>query len=242
MLAKDEEDCDWDYHDRNLQHARKHHILKWSLITLTVLLILVTLIASFLPFSYITLDTGLQSSHLRTYAGLTVHHSPKHGPYITCEATSLLPTTPSNCTFDLLANGWIPSPCFDATMYNNRMSGQDFPFYENLNGTGLVRQATIMQGDLEMFPDGLWVTAAQHRAHCRYLVEGAVRATARPDAGVLDTFLNEGHMKHCFDVVVEDERPAEEILKNVKAFFQAHRCYVGRATAGEQILSQHGKL
>ena len=118
-------------------------------------------------------------------------------------------------------------------MYKKCMSGQDFPFYKNLNGTGLVRQATLVQGDFEMFPDGLWVTAAQHRAHCRYLVEGAVRAISRPETGVLDTFLNKGHMEHCFRVVVEDARPAGEILKDVKAFFGAHRCYVGRAIAGE---------
>jgi hypothetical protein len=130
----------------------------------------------------------------------------KLGPYITCPEDPFL-ARQENCSFDLLANGWIPAPCFDSAMHHDFVDGKDYGFFEDKLGVRKVHQNTIMEGNISMYPEGLWVTFDEHFEHCRNLLNGSVRAIAPPFTGFLDTFHDEGHLQHCIGVLSESRDP-----------------------------------
>jgi hypothetical protein len=161
----------------------------------------------------------------QSYAGLSIKHDDSRRPFIECPVNST--SLQGLCSFDLLANGWIPTPCFDAEMHHDFVDGKSYGFFEDIKGTIRVQQETIMQGDIASYPDGLWVTFEEHLHHCRYLLNGSIRATTRESPAILDTFLDGGHMQHCFGLLDVQEKPSH-IETHVKAFFVSHKCFIGR--------------
>ncbi|KAH6719401.1 hypothetical protein BKA61DRAFT_597510 [Leptodontidium sp. MPI-SDFR-AT-0119] len=153
-----------------------------------------------------------------------IFHDPLHGPYITCPEDPVL-ARQENCHFDLLANGWIPSPCFDSVLYHDFMDGRDYGFFEDIQGKRRVDQEVIMEGDTSTYPEGLFVTFHEHFEHCRYLLNGSSRAIAPPFTGVLDIFRNTPHLQHCIHLLTQSREPGS-IETTVKAYFGSHRCYL----------------
>ncbi|KAI8936758.1 hypothetical protein NX059_006005 [Plenodomus lindquistii] len=174
------------------------------------------------PVSYFLLQTS-PGNHASNPTDLRIQHD-NNGAFITCPDDPMS-ARESGCSFDLLANGWIPAPCFDAPMHHDFVDGHDYGFFLDRNGEHRVHQDTIMEGDNSRYPDGLWVTFEEHVSHCRYLVNGSVRATSRPDAAFLDVYLDRDHMMHCFGVMGEQRAPSH-IETMVKAFFETRRCYI----------------
>lgn len=82
-----------------------------------------------------------------------------------------------------------------------------------------------MEGDNSRYLDGLWVTFEEHHTHCRYLVNGSIRAVSRPYGPFLDVYLDPDHMMHCYGVLKEN-KSSGYIETYVKAFFESHKCYV----------------
>lgn len=174
------------------------------------------------PTSYVLLRKSMGSRAFNN-TGLEVQHD-SVGTFIACPDDPFSARR-SGCSFDLLANGWIPAPCFDATLNHDFVNGRDYGFFLDRKGDYRVHQDTVMEGDNSRYPEGLWVTFEEHVSHCRYLVNGSIRAVSRPEGAFLDVFLDRDHMMHCFGVLGES-RPSGHIETYVKAFFESRRCYV----------------
>jgi len=153
-----------------------------------------------------------------------IYHDKRLGPYITCHKDPTI-ARQENCHSDLLANGWIPSPCFDSAMHHDFVDGKNYGFFEDVQGVRAVHQTTIMEGDISRYPDGLFVTFNEYLEHCRYILNGSSRAMAPPFTGILDDFRDTGHLQHCIRVLSESRDPLH-IETMVKAYFTAHRCYL----------------
>ncbi|KAF4632103.1 hypothetical protein G7Y89_g6027 [Cudoniella acicularis] len=153
-----------------------------------------------------------------------IYHDNRLGPYIICPKDPTL-ARQENCHFDLLANGWIPSPCFDSAMHHDFVDGKNYGFFEDVHGVRAVHQNTIMEGDISRYPDGLFVTFNEHFEHCRYILNGSSRAMVPPFTGILDDFRDSGHLQHCIGVLSESRDPLH-IETTVKAYFTSHRCYL----------------
>jgi hypothetical protein len=192
---------------------------KSSTIIVAILAVCVVILT---PISYLLLRKSMEFRAFN-HTGLKEHHD-NIGTYITCPEDPVS-ARKSGCSFDLLANGWIPAPCFDATMHHDYVDGSDYGFFQDRNGEYRVHQDTIMEGDNSRYPEGLWVTFDEHVSHCRYLVNGSIRAVSRPEGAFLDVYLDRAHMMHCFGVLGES-RPAGHIETFVKAFFESRRCYI----------------
>jgi hypothetical protein len=190
--------------------------------SIIVVVFLVTFLVLLTPTSYVLLrkNTGTRASN---FTGLEVQHD-SIGTFIACSEDPIS-ARDSGCSFDLLANGWIPAPCFDATLHHDSIDGSDYGFFLDRNGKDRVYQDTIMEGDNSRYPEGLWVTFEEHVSHCRYLVNGSIRAVSRPEPAFLDVYLDRDHMMHCFGVLGES-RPSDHIETYVKAFFESRRCYI----------------
>lgn len=133
-----------------------------------------------------------------------------------------------NCHFDLLANGWIPSPCFDAEMHHDAVDGKNYEFFEDIKGEIAIDQSEIMKGDNARYPAGLFVTFHEHFEHCRYILNGSARALEPPFTGLLDDFRDSAHLRHCVDIMTQSRKPLH-IETTVKAYFTSHRCYLSIA-------------
>lgn len=174
------------------------------------------------PVSYFLFATSTRSSAFN-HTTLRRQRDDK-GTFIAC------PEDPesarkSGCSFDLLANGWVPDPCFDADMHHDFVDGKDYGFFEDRNGKHRVHQGTVMEGDNSRYPHGLWVNFEEHHTHCRYLVNGSIRAVSRLHAPFLDVYLDRDHMIHCYGVLGEN-RASSHIETYVKAFFESRKCYL----------------
>ncbi|PSN64609.1 hypothetical protein BS50DRAFT_678674 [Corynespora cassiicola Philippines] len=190
--------------------------------TIVILSSFVAVLILLVPFSYFLLRKSAGTGAFNN-TSLTVQHD-NIGSFIVC------PENPSSaresgCSFDLLANGWIPAPCFDATMHHDFVDGSDYGFFYDQKGEQRVHQDAIMERDNSRYPDGLWVTFEEHVSHCRYLVNGSIRAVSRPEKAFLDVYLDRDHMMHCYGVLGES-RPLSHIETYVKAFFETRRCYI----------------
>lgn len=190
--------------------------------TLTTMIAVAVLIINTSTTIYLR-HTGIQTP-LRLVHNLQIHKDAKFGPYIACPSDPIL-ARKAGCSFDLLANGWIPAPCFDSQMHHDFVDSTDYGFFEDLNATKRVHQHTIMEGDVSQWPNGLFVTFHEHFAHCQYLLNGSVRAVQPPFTGFLDVFHDKDHLQYCLGVMQEREDPMH-IETEVKAFFEAHRCYL----------------
>lgn len=183
---------------------------------------------------FIFLATFLAKRSLHTYlkwGGVTagavqsrIYHDKKLSPYIVCPEDPTL-ARQENCQFDLLANGWIPLPCFDSEMHRDFVDGKNYGFFEDKHGLRAVHQNSIMEGDNSRYPDGLFVTFNEHFEHCRYLLNGSARAISPPFTGILDVFRDSGHLQHCIWVLSESQDPLH-IETSVKAYFTSHKCYL----------------
>jgi hypothetical protein len=202
-----------NHHSREKRGRLPKGVVMVSLAAVLVLLI---------PVTYFLFAASTRSGAFN-HTSLPIQHDDK-GTFIAC------PEDPSSarksgCSFDLLANGWIPDPCFDATMHHDFVDGKDYGFFEDRNGEHRVHQNTVMEGDNSRYPDGLWVTFEEHHTHCRYLVNGSIRAVSRPHGAFLDVYLDRDHMMHCYGVLGE-HRNSDHIETYVKAFFESRKCYV----------------
>jgi hypothetical protein len=193
-----------------------------SVRTIFVMASLVAALILLVPISFylVPRDAG---SRTFNQTGLRIQQD-SIGSYIACPDDPLS-AREAGCSFDLLANGWIPEPCFDATMYHDFVDGSDYGFFLDQNGKDRVNQDTIMEGNNSRYPDGLWVTFDEHINHCRYLVNGSIRAVSRHNAAFLDVYRDRDHMMHCFGVLGAN-RPHSHIETHVKAFFETRRCYI----------------
>ncbi|KAL3456649.1 hypothetical protein BJX64DRAFT_293910 [Aspergillus heterothallicus] len=166
---------------------------------------------------------------------IAIQYDATLGPYIECEKTTY-PARPTDCSFDLLANGWVPSPCFDAQMHHDAVDGRDFAFYLDYPGKQKLHQEVIMQGNISMFPQGLWHSWREHVEHCWYLVNGSVRATVAGLVGRLDTWVDDGHMQHCFHLMTHEKKhDAGYVDYYFKALFGHHRCYLGHGYVWQRV-------
>ncbi|KAL2869006.1 uncharacterized protein BJX67DRAFT_31382 [Aspergillus lucknowensis] len=161
------------------------------------------------------------------YTGpLPIQYNDTRGPYIECPEVPF-PAHPPDCTFDLLANGWVPNPCFDAELHHDMVDGHDYGFFRDRWGKDKLHQDVILRGNISDFATGLWVHFHEHVDHCWYLLNGSVRATAMQSIGRLDVWVDEEHMQHCFGLIKKKGDPTF-IDYHVKALFWHHRCYLGR--------------
>lgn len=160
-------------------------------------------------------------------SGYQIYTDDTFGPYITCP-TDLNPalTRSAGCSFDLLANGWVPDPCFDTEMHRDFVDGKDYGFFEDRHGKVRVHQHTILEGDIARWPDGLFLEWNEHYEHCRYIMNGSIRAAQPPFTGFLDLFHDEEHLQHCVDFLGDKQEPTL-IDPEIKAIFKVHRCYLG---------------
>lgn len=201
-----------------LRSTQRHRRLPRIVVMATSVVALILLA----PVVYFLLR-GSAESQAFSHTSLRIQHD-SIGSFIVCPADPLS-ARKSGCSFDLLANGWIPAPCFDAIMHHDFVDGSDYGFFYDRNGERRVHQDTIMEGDNSRYPEGLWVTFEEHISHCRYLVNGSIRAVSRSDTAFLDVYLDQDHMMHCFGVLGES-RPSSQIETYVKAFFESRRCYI----------------
>lgn len=195
-------------------------------VTAIVIFLLNTVIASWPAGIQQELTTASkpESSNPIIYGGLTVEHD-EYGAYVECPHDDIEAALAANCSLDLLANGWTPSPCFDAEMNHHFVDGLDFAFSFSSDGGHRISQQTISEGNLSDVTGGLWVSWDEHLHHCRCLVNGSIRAMADHSKGLLDIWLDGKHMRHCLGVLGE-EHAADEIDTMVKAVFWYRRCYL----------------
>ncbi|KAL5043582.1 hypothetical protein BDW71DRAFT_210098 [Aspergillus fruticulosus] len=162
-----------------------------------------------------------------SYTGpIPIQYDPTHGAYVQCEDVPY-PEKPADCTFDLLANGYVPNPCFDSALHSQYVDGKDYSFYLHYNGTGRVSQEAIMQGNLSAYPDGFWVSFREHREHCWYLLNATAMANARRQEARLDIWVDGEHIMHCLELVKEEKHEDGFIADNIKAQFENRKCYLG---------------
>ncbi|KAI9376019.1 hypothetical protein BJX61DRAFT_539185 [Aspergillus egyptiacus] len=208
--------------------------LSLTFFTLFTICIYLLLLLRNLPLEVQTLLTPTPSySNTASYGydgPLPIHHDATLGPYIECEAVEY-PATPPDCSFDLLANGWVPNPCFDAQMHRDYVDGRDYEFYRDPEGTERVAQEEILRGNISAYAFGLWVSFREHVEHCWYLVNSTVVAMAGNSGGRgrgrLDIWVDEKHMQHCLGVVREQRHEEGYIDLHIRAVFENHRCYLG---------------
>ncbi|KAI0147839.1 hypothetical protein GGR57DRAFT_475998 [Xylariaceae sp. FL1272] len=118
----------------------------------------------------ILLDSTSTSSNPRLperktdFGGLPVQHNDRRGPYVICP-TEGGPSAAlaAGCHFDLLANGWVPHPCFDAEKHAYFVDGRDYYFCLDKEKAHRVTQDTLMEGTLE-YPE-LFVSFEEHYLH-----------------------------------------------------------------------------
>jgi hypothetical protein len=67
-----------------------------------------------------------------------------------------------------------------------------------------------------------WARYADHVDSCLYVLKGSVRATAMRSVGRLDSWLDNGGMQHCFDVIRSNRDPKR--MQRVKAVFESREC------------------
>ncbi|KAJ0421163.1 hypothetical protein BJY00DRAFT_312346 [Aspergillus carlsbadensis] len=157
---------------------------------------------------------------------LPLEHDATHGPYIECPEIALH-NNPPDCTFDLFAHGWVPSPCFDAQMHKGMVATQKYEFFRSRLGDEKITQDVVLQGNRSLYNAELWASYPFHVDSCLYLLNGSVRATAMRSGGTLDSWVDGGLMQHCLDLIREKRDP-KKIDTRVKTAFGSRKCFLGR--------------
>ncbi|KAL2848204.1 hypothetical protein BJX68DRAFT_267651 [Aspergillus pseudodeflectus] len=155
---------------------------------------------------------------------LPIEYDATHRAYITCPEVAS-DDNPSDCVLDLLAHGWVPNPCFDAQMHNDMLATHNYAFFRSRFGHEELGQDVVLQGNMSMDKPELWVRYADHVDSCLYLLNGSLRATAMRSVGRLDSWLDDGGMQHCFDVIRSSQDP-KKMHTRVKVVFESRKCYL----------------
>jgi hypothetical protein len=130
-----------------------------------------------------------------------------------------------DCTFDILAHGWVPNPCFDAQIHTDMLAAHKYEFFRSRLGHQKVTQDVVLQGNMSIYNSELWVPYVHHIDSCLYLLNGSVRAMAMQSAGRLDSWLDDRLMQHCFDAI-RTNGDAKNTQGRVKTVFEFRRCYL----------------
>ncbi|KAL2838547.1 hypothetical protein BJY01DRAFT_250919 [Aspergillus pseudoustus] len=195
-------------------------------IVLAVSLILIFCIYLLILLRNLPIDVERRINDYGYKGPIAIKYNETLGPYIECEE-STYPDHPADCSFDLLANGWVPNLCFDAQMHHDAVDGRDYGFYLGRTGKRRLHQDVIMQGNISMYPTGLWHSWREHVDHCWYLLNGSVRATVAGSIGRLDYWIEDGHMQHCFHMLTKEKDNDPGFIDfHFKAVFFHHRCYL----------------
>jgi hypothetical protein len=155
---------------------------------------------------------------------LPIVYDATHGSYVQCPKTAS-PTSPVDCTFDILAHGCVPEPCSDAQMHTEMLAPHKYEFFRSRLGHEKVTQDVVLQGNMSIYNSELWVPYAHHVGLCLYLLNGSVRATAMRSAGRLDSWLGDRLMQHCFDAIRTNGDP-KKTQGRVKTVFKFRKCYL----------------
>jgi hypothetical protein len=116
--------------------------------------------------------------------------------YLTC-GTSLAEAKRRNCTYDILSNAWIPSPCSDEnSIQEYQTDGSWFPFADSNHTQPLEREEL---GDLGMY----YTNMRDHIVHCAVLWKRQFRAWKEGWKYLDDVLVDEKHTMHCADFLVD---------------------------------------
>jgi hypothetical protein len=150
------------------------------------------------------------------------------GAYIDCPLQSPTAAREAGCSFDLLINGYIPDPCFDAEMHEDFTAGVELGYFVDKEATEMVSTAELLKGDFDMYPMA-WLSTISHWRHCLYLINGTHRAYSRMPTVFLDAYLDQPHIQHCFGVVAGPKPPLPPVQMEhpmIAVFVAEHRCYL----------------
>ncbi|PSN59933.1 hypothetical protein BS50DRAFT_579712 [Corynespora cassiicola Philippines] len=108
------------------------------------------------------------------------------------------------------------------------MEKADFGYYKDEAATIVIPQSELLVGDFEKHK-GVWLSTDSHYHHCMYLVNGSTRAYSRMGFTFLDSYLDQRHLQHCFDVITQPRPPLPFKRMDTPmaaAFLSRHRCYL----------------
>lgn len=161
------------------------------------------------------------------FGGLPVQYDDPNGPYVICPSDGgPSAALQAGCKFDLFANGWTPSPCFDMEKHDYFVNQHDYYFWEDTEKRHRIHQEKILEGTIE-YPE-LFVSFEEHYEHCRYLLNATKRYAYDRTLGALDIHLDEEHMNHCIDFLSESRDPYT-LEVGVIAYFGYRKCFLPRS-------------
>ncbi|KAI8936766.1 hypothetical protein NX059_006013 [Plenodomus lindquistii] len=139
---------------------------------------------------------------LTVLAGFTFRPFPPLGPKMLTLNCGSTPTEArnNNCTYDVLGNIWVPTPCLDSENLADFKRLAPWQAYDSANAT---RQLTEEEMSNYLLPDGYWTPVREHMIHCALMWRRLHRGFER-DARLLDKHvLNFHHTEHCSKTLME---------------------------------------
>ena len=174
---------------RHTSHTRIH---RHRLHDITITIILTLVFATILQYTFYR--TIFSPNHLLHNALSSLYSEPARlNPKYHC-GNSSTEALQRGCHFDLSLVGWVPAPCFSATL-NQRFMDYGWRFFEDQNGTREVSIERIAEsaGTREPF----WAQHGFHVTHCELAWE-RMHLNLRGEGPRLTThLLSLEHTMHC---------------------------------------------
>lgn len=161
----------------------------------------------------------------RLVSGATTHH--QHLPSLTegvdrlesvrhC-GNSVEEALKLGCSWDYLANSWLPQRCIDQELSDEFEATGDWHFYEDRNGT---KELTVDELKYRVGPNMTYFTSLKwHRTHCSYQWRKMHRAM-KSGGRIENSLADYEHTLHCGWVFLQDGA-LDDLLTEISVEF----CY-----------------
>ncbi|PSN64612.1 hypothetical protein BS50DRAFT_576044 [Corynespora cassiicola Philippines] len=139
---------------------------------------------------------------LTVLVGFIFRPFPPHGPKMKTLSCGSSPAEArsNGCTYDVLGNIWVPTPCLDTENLADFKRMAEWQAYDSANATNRLTEQEMSE---YIIPDGYWTPVREHMIHCA-LMWRRLHKGFEKDARLLDKHVLEyHHTEHCSLTLME---------------------------------------
>ena len=131
----------------------------------------------------------------------------------------------NGCTYDVLGNIWVPTPCLDTENLADFKRMAPWQAYDSANATNQLTEEEMSE---YIIPDGYWTPVREHMIHCA-LMWRRLHKGFEKDARLLDKHvLSYHHTEHCSMTLMEHLDMPTSFLDEIRTRTEAgySRCQI----------------
>lgn len=157
---------------------------------------------------------------LTVLCGFIFRPFPSHGPRMRILSCGTTPNEAreNGCTYDVLGNIWVPTPCLDTENIVAFKQMAPWLAYDSSNAT---HQLTEEEMSEYMIPDAYWTPVREHMIHCALMWRRLHKGYER-DRKLLDKHvLSYHHTEHCSQTLMEHLDMPTSVLDQIRTRTEA---------------------